>query len=599
MCPLPSRPRLIAACASALLALVLAVMPGLAMPGLAAAQEAARAPEAATGRAEPQAAVAASRFMVVAAHPLAAAAGAEVLREGGSATDAAIAVQLVLNLVEPQSSGIGGGGFLLHYDAAAQRLTSYDGRETAPAAVTGELFLDENGQPLPFMDAVVGGRSVGTPGTLRLLDMLHRAHGRLPWARLFQPAIDLAENGFAVSPRLAGLLTGETAARLRTQPAARDYFFPGGEPLHAGATLRNPAFAATLRAIAEQGADAFYGGPIAEDIVAAVRDAPGNPGRLALSDLAAYRAIEREPVCFDYRRHDICGMGPPSSGGLAVGQMLGVLEHFDLHSLGPVSVDSWHLFAEAGKLAFADRAVYVADPAFVPVPVAGMLDSAYLTVRAQLVNRDVPLPTPVAAGNPPWREGRLYAPDRSPEAAGTSHVAIIDAEGNAVSMTTTIENGFGSMVMVRGFLLNNELTDFSFRPAEDGRPIANRVEPGKRPRSSISPVMVFDRDDRLELVLGSPGGSRIIPYVAQALIAVLDWNMDIQAAISLPHVANRNGATEVEAGTAAEHLAEPLRVRGHTVSVVELNSGLHGIQITPSGYLGGADPRREGVALGD
>ncbi len=430
-------------------------------------------------------------------------------------------------------------------------------------------------------------------------EAVHTQQGVLPWPRLFEPAIALAEGGFPVSPRLAAMLDGEPAERLRTQPAARDYFFPGGQPVRTGDTLRNPAFAATLRTIAAEGADAFYTGPIGQDIVAAVQGAVDNPGRLTLADLAGYRVVERDPICLRYRRHRVCGMGPPSSGQLTIGQILGILEHFDLPGLGPDSALAWHLFADASKLAFADRALYMADADAVRMPTAGLLDRTYLTLRAQMITRDRALATPAPAGNPPWRETRDYAPDASLELPGTTHISVIDAAGNAVSMTSTIENAFGSMVMVRGFLLNNQLTDFSFRPSEQGRPVANRVEPGKRPRSSMAPTMVFDADDRLSLVIGSPGGSRIIPYVAQTLIAVLDWGLDVQAAIELPHVANRNGGTDLEAGTAAADFADALTALGHTVTLVDLNSGLHGIQVLPDGtYLGGADPRREGIALG-
>ena len=557
------------------------------------------APEAATGRGDREA-VRAESFMVTAAHPVAVQAGYDVLRAGGTAADAMVAVQFVLNLVEPQSSGIGGGAFLLYYDAEADDLIVYDGRETAPMAADGGLFLDEAGEPLGFWDAVVGGRSVGTPGTLRLMEVAHGNHGVLAWADLLEPAITLAEDGFEVTPRLAGLLRGEaTAARLQTYATARDYFFPGGEPLSVGDVRTNQPFADSLRMIAAEGSAPFYTGAIAGDIVATVTGAEGNPGLLALDDLAAYEVIVRDPVCMDYRAYEVCGMGPPSSGALTVGQILGLLEHFDLPSMGPDSVDAWHLFAEAGKLAYADRALYMADSDFVRMPTDGLLDPAYVTSRAQSIDWNAAAETPVAAGNPPWREAALYAPDLSLELPGTSHVSIVDAAGNAVSLTTTIESGFGSNLMVGGFLLNNELTDFSFREASDGRPIANRVEPGKRPRSSMSPTMVFDGDGDLHVVVGSPGGSRIINYVAKTLVGVLDWEMDIQSAISMGHVVNRNGATDLEAGSEMEALAEALAARGHETNVRDLTSGLHGIVVTDEGLVGGADPRREGIVLGD
>ena len=555
-------------------------------------------PEASTGRTERTLATA-EEFMVAAANPLAVQAGYEVLSSGGTAIDAMIAVQLVLNLAEPQSSGIGGGAFLLYYDAETGETTAYDGRETAPMAADGTLFLGEDGEPLGFWELVVGGRSVGTPGTLKLMEAAHRDHGALPWKGLFQAAIDLSEDGFEVSPRLAGLLQGSTADRLRTYGPARDYFFPGGQPLQAGDTLRNPAFAETLRLIAEYGSEVFYTGEIARDIVATVRNAEGNPGLLSQADMESYDVVRRDPVCAPYRGHEVCGMGPPSSGALTVSQILGILEHFDLASMGPDSAEAWHLFAEASKLAYADRALYMADSDFVRVPVAGLIDPTYLTVRAQRVDRNRAIETPAAAGNPPWREAMLYAPDASMDLPGTSHISIVDAEGNAVSMTTTIESSFGSNLMVRGFLLNNELTDFSLRPEADGRPIANRVEPGKRPRSSMAPTLVFDADGDLLMVVGSPGGSRIIEYVAKTLVATLDWGLDVQSAIDLGHVVNRNGGTDLEAGTSAEALQGPLEALGQQVTIRDLNSGLHAIMITEGALVGAADPRREGIVLGD
>ena len=537
--------------------------------------------------------------MVAAAHPEAVTAGLAMLRSGGSAADAAVAVQLVLNLVEPQSSGIGGGAFLLYHDGATKELIAYDGRETAPMAAAETLFLKPDGTPMKFFDAVVGGRSVGVPGTVALLAAVHERYGRLPWERLFAPAITLAENGFTVTPRLEASLQGGRGERLRTYAPAAAYFFPGGEPLKAGSIVTNKPFAETLRTIAKEGPSAFYTGDIARDIVATVQGVTGNPGVLAEADLATYRVIKRAPVCHPYRGRRVCGMGPPSSGALTVGQILGILEHFDLPSLGPDNPDSWHLIAEASKLAFADRALYMADTDFVPVPVKGLLDPAYLTARAQSIVLDSALATPVTAGNPPWRDGSRVAPDPSQGRPGTSHISIVDGDGNAVSMTTTIEGAFGSQLMVRGFLLNNELTDFSFMPAREGRTVANRVEPGKRPRSSMAPTIVFDSGGNLELIVGSPGGSRIIGYVAQTLVAVLDWGLDIQAAIDLGHVINRNGATDIEAGASATRFQATLAARGHEVNIRDLNSGLHGIAVTKDGLRGGADPRREGVARGD
>jgi len=551
----------------------------------------ARLPETATG----------PRAMVAAANPLAAEAGRDVLRQGGSAVDAAVAVQMVLTLVEPQSSGIGGGAFMLHYDAKSGAASAYDGRETAPAAINPRVFLDVQGKPKTFFDAVVGGSSVGVPGVLRLLELAHRRHGRLPWARLVEPAAALAERGFAVSPRLHELIARDR--HLKTFEATARYFHDEtGAPLAAGAVLANPALARTLRAIAAEGADAFYVGPIARDIVAAVRRAPRNPGRLALADLAAYRALERAVLCRPYRAWRVCVMPPPTSGGVTTLQILGLLEPFDLAALEPGSAAAVHLISEASRLAYADRDRYLADRDFVAVPVAGLLDRGYLAERAKLISPDRAMGRAEPGLPPGWSaaDGRLKrADDASAELASTSHFSIVDAAGNAVSMTTSIENAFGSRLMACGFLLNNQLTDFSFLPEVDGRPVANRVEPGKRPRSSMSPTLVFDSEGRLALALGSPGGSRIIAYVVQALIAVLDWGLDMQAATALPHHVNRNGATELEEGTALVALAPALEAMGHEVEIKALTSGLHGIRVTARGLEGGADPRREGVVLGD
>lgn len=555
-------------------------------------------PEDSTGRGSHMLAIA-DRHMVAAAHPEAVAAGLAMLRKGGSAADAAIAVQLVLNLVEPQSSGIGGGAFALFHDRSTGKTIAYDGRETAPAAATPDLFLKADGSPMEFGEAVVGGRSVGTPGTVALLASLHASHGKLDWAVLFQPAITLAQDGFTVGPRLAAMLHGPRAERLKTFTETRDYFFPDGAPLTAGSRKTNPAFAETLERIAVQGPDAFYRGGLAQAMVAAVHKAPVNPGSLSLSDLSSYQTIIREPVCHGYRAYRVCGMGPPSSGGLTVGQILGILANFDLPALGPENIQSWHLLNEASKLAFADRNQYMADSDFVPVPTEGLLDRDYLAARAGLIRTTTSIIPPMVPGSPPGAPQQPPAADTQNGRPGTSHISIVDADGNAISMTTTIEGAFGSQLMVGGFLLNNELTDFSFRPEKDGRPVANRLEPGKRPRSSMAPTLVFDRDDNLRLVVGSPGGSRIIGYVAKTLVAVLDWQMDIQAAIDLGHLVNRNRFTDLEAGTPAESLRTPLEALGNRVRIGDMNSGLHGIEVIDDVLRGGADPRREGIARGD
>jgi gamma-glutamyltranspeptidase / glutathione hydrolase len=579
------------------LVLSLAAICGAA--GLVSAQQVSDrvAPEAAGGRAGTAGGpVEAQDWMVVAAHPLASRAGADVLAAGGTAADAMVAVQAVLGLVEPQSSGLGGGGFLLWHDAATGRITTLDGRETAPLAATPRLFQDAAGEPLAFFDAVVGGRSVGTPGTPALMEAAHRRWGRSDWAGLLDPAIRLAEEGFAVSPRMASLVAGD-AERLALHPETAAYFLPGGVPLAEGDVLRNPAYARTLRVLAEQGADGFYTGAVADSIIAAVQGVAGNPGLLDMADLAIYRVKERPALCAPYRGHEVCGMGPPSSGGLALGQILGMLEGFDLAALGPENPESWRLIGDASRLAFADRGRYVADTDFVPVPVPGMLEPAYLQGRAALLQGDDALPE-VAPGRPEFDHTLHRADGPTLEQPATTHLSIVDSYGNVLSMTSTIENAFGARLMAGGFLLNNQLTDFSFRSHVDGVPVANRVEPGKRPRSSMAPTIVY-RDGAPILAIGSPGGSSIIGYVAQALIAHLDWGMDVQQAVSMGHALNRFGAFDLEEGTSAAALAAPLQQMGYEVVIGAQTSGLHAIAIGPDGLQGGADPRREGLALGN
>ncbi|TMV14918.1 gamma-glutamyltransferase [Arenibacterium halophilum] len=576
-----------------------------------AAQQAADAvqPEVATSRAEVEGVspalaaalsakglgqpVEAQNWMVAAANPLAVEAGADVLRQGGSAADAMVAVQAVLGLVEPQSSGLGGGAFLVWYDAETGELTTLDGRETAPLAARPTLFQDEAGEPLKFFDAVVGGRSVGTPGTPALMEAAHRRWGRLDWAPLFDRAIALAEDGFTVSPRLAEQIAAD-ADRLGRYRDTANYFLPGGTPLAAGDVKKNRPYARTLAALAEGGAAEFYTGAIGKTIARVVQEAEGNPGVLAEIDMALYEVRERPAVCVPYRAYEVCGMGPPSSGALTVGQILGLVSGHDMAALGPDSPEAWRLIGDASRLAFADRGRYMADSDFVPVPVKGLVDAAYLEERAKLLDTDAALGD-VAPGNPGF--DHAWADDDSIEFPSTSHISIVDSAGNALSMTTTIENGFGSRLMVRGFLLNNELTDFSFRTHADGVPIANRVEPGKRPRSSMAPTIVM-QGGKPVLVIGSPGGSRIIGYVAQAVIAWADWGMNVQQAVSMGHGLNRFGTFDLEEGTDAAKLQEPLEAMGFEVSVQGLNSGLHGIAIGET-LQGGADPRREGIALGE
>lgn len=557
----------------------------------------------------------AAQHMAAAANPLAAEAGREMLRQGGSAIDAAIAMQAVLTLVEPQSSGIGGGAFIMLWDG--NRVQAYDGRETAPAGATERLFLKPDGQPMAFTAAQIGGRSVGTPGVLRALELAHKKTGHLPWARLFEPAIRLSEHGFAISPRLHSLIAADRFIPQSPEMAA--YFLNAdGTPKATGTLLKNPALAAVFKRIAEEGPDALYQGPIADEIARKVQG-HRNAGSLSEADLAGYAAKERAPLCTDYKRWKICGMPPPSSGGIAIAQILGTLQALQardprlaiapmtpLKSASPAGLEptpeAVHLIAEAGRLAFADRALYVADADFVPVPVAGLVAPDYLARRAALIGeRSLGIAQP---GQPAGIQV-AYAPDRSPLRISTSQVVAVDDQGGAVSMTTTVESAFGSHLMVQGFVLNNQMTDFSFIPEENGQPVANRVQPGKRPRSAMAPTLVFDRHSgELLAALGSPGGSQIIEYVSKSLVAMLDWQLDPQAAINLPNFGSRNGATELETGLFSPALKQALRDKGHALSEIEMTSGVQAIVRTRDAQgkvllSGGADPRREGEALGD
>ncbi|MFC5522472.1 gamma-glutamyltransferase [Polaromonas jejuensis] len=566
-----------------------------------------------------------SKFAVAAANPLATDAGYQVLKAGGSAIDAAIAVQMVLTLVEPQSSGIGGGAFLLH--SSGGKVEAFDGRETAPAAADGKLFIGADGKPMPFDAAVVGGRSVGTPGTVRMLEMAHKQYGKLPWAQLFVPAIQLAENGFKVSARLNTLLKDEKY--LKNDAVAAAYFYKAdGTPVDTGSTLRNPALAEVLRQIASKGSNALLQGPVAQAIVTKVQSHPSNPGKLALSDLAGYQAKKRDPICSDYsaagKAYRLCGMPPPSSGAIAVGQILGILNNTNAASLpltsgmggvpGTVaptpSADWLHLYTEASRLAFADRGQYLGDPDFVQPPGGSwmsLLAPAYLSERAKLIQ-------PTGASMKTARSGvpgvvkTAYAPMPDQPEYGTSHISIIDGYGNAIAMTTTIEDQFGSRLMTDGgtgkaggFLLNNELTDFSFTPTDaEGKPVANRVEPGKRPRSSMAPTLVFDKNTgQLVMSGGSPGGALIIHYTAKTLYGVLNWGLLPQQAIDLPNFGSLGGPSLLEEKRFAPATVEALRARGAEVREMNMTSGLQAIQKTPTGYFGGADPRREGLVLGD
>jgi gamma-glutamyltranspeptidase/glutathione hydrolase len=593
-----------AALATALAAsFTLAGAPVLAQDAGPALQQ---APEAASGYAD-KAGWAARKNMVAAANPLAVEAGYEILRKGGTAIDAAIATQLVLTLVEPQSSGIGGGAFLVYYDG--KKVQAFDGRETAPSKADEHLFQRPDGTPLSRTEGIVGGRSTGAPGVLRMLELGHRQHGKLAWKTLFEPAIRLSENGFKVSPRLNSLLTGD--AWIGKDPTARAYFFgPDGKPWPVGHVLKNPALAQTLREIAQGGADVFYKGRIARDIEAKVKGHPTNPGLLSAADIAAYQPKLREPVCNDYRVYTVCGMPPPSSGGIAVAQMLGMFETRDMKSLAPANgipgTEAVHVFSEVGRLAYADRDRYAADTDFVPLPGRGLpalLDKNYLGQRAGLIKERSMGKAP--AGNPPGVEMAWnWGLDNSIEAHSTSHIVAVDEYGAGLSMTTSVEDAFGSRQMVDGFILNNQLTDFSFDSRDASGPVANRVEAGKRPRSAMSPTIVFDKKTgQFVEAIGSPGGPLIINYVAKVLVGTLDWGLNMQEAIALPNFGSRNGPTELEAGRFPASEIAALKARGHTIRVGEQTSGLQGVQrIRIHGvplWFGGADPRREGIAKGD
>lgn len=610
---------------------VLALTACTATPSLESSQTAPLLPEPASGY-QSKPGWATGRFSIAAANPLATEAGYDILKRGGSAVDAAIATQMVLGLVEPQASGVGGGAFLLHFDGRA--VQAFDGRETAPAAVDETLFLDAAGKPMAFYDAVVGGRSVGAPGAVRMLETVHRQHGKLPWAQLFETAIHLAEEGFIVSHRLATMLEKDTY--LRREPEASAFYYPGGRALQAGTVLKNPAYAEVLRKIASEGADGLMRGSVAHAIVAKINGHARNPGRLSVTDLDRYEPKQREPICSDYSArspagsvHDyrLCGMPPPSSGMIAVAQILGLLERALAHTLplvegsdpakGPApGADFLHLYMEASRLAYADRAKYLADPDFVQAPGGSwtsLIAPDYLDQRAGLIRTAPDAPGMQSA--PPGSPGALavsYAPMPAQQEHGTSHISIVDADGNAVAMTTTIENAFGACLLTDGgtgkaggFLLNNQLTDFSFAPAAaDGRSIANRVQPLKRPRSSMAPTLVFERaadggNGRFVATVGSPGGGMIIHFVAKTLYGMFNWGLNAQQAIDLPNFGSLGGPDLLEAGRFTPATVQALRARGAEVQEIEMTSGLQAIRRTPAGLFGGADPRREGIVRGD
>ena len=534
-------------------------------------------------------------FMVATANKHASQAAKMILEKGGSAVDAAIAAQLMLNLVEPQSSGIGGGAFLLVFDPTTKQLKSYDGRETAPAAVTERLFLRDDGSALGFGEAVRSGRSIGVPGLVAVLEKVHKAHGRLPFHQLFDPTIQLAEQGFAVSRRLHLMLKRKGSAFFNKEAQVL-FFDEAGTARAEGWILKNTALAHSLSLLAEKGASGFYTGPLAREIVKTAKAAPTVPSAMTLNDLARYKAVERQPVCGIYQAYKICGMGPPSSGGMTTAMILGVLDEFDLGK--GLSVEALHLIGEAEKLAFADRNRYMADADFVPQP-HGLLDPAYLAKRRALIDPKKAM-AKAAPGNPPLLKKSDFGQDGTVELGGTSHISIVDKDGMVISMTSSIEGAFGSGQMVQGFLLNNQLTDFSFRPKDDnGVLIANRVAPLKRPRSSMAPTIVFDRQGQPIIIVGSPGGSRIISFVVKSLIAHINWGMGPQEAVSLLNFGSRNGPFELENRPKSASLKAALEALGQKVKLGVMTSGVQMIVRDDDGFRGGTDPRREGVVLGE
>lgn len=576
---------------------VLAFLFFVSIQGVMAKDKAPKNPEPATPVLKGSLATG-SRLMVVSAHPLATQVGMDILTRGGSAVDAAVAVQMVLGLVEPQSSGLGGGGFAIYYDAKTKTMKAFDGRETAPMEAGQYLFRGSDGKPMAFYDAAIGGRAVGVPGILLMLEMMHGEYGRLDWRDDISPAIMLAENGFAVTPRLAAMIAADEM-KLKNFMETKLYFFPDtNAPAQEGERLFNPPYARLLRKIATDGADAFYKGDVAERIVKATREDYENPGLLSVEDFSTYQAQQRKPVCGTYRAHQICSVGEPTSGGLSVLIALGILEKFNMAALGKDNPKSWHLIAEASRLAFADRNLYMGDPHYVQSPGERLLDKDYLAQRASLISETKPNPKVMPGTPPAWERVKKQEPEPiSAKPPGTTHISIVDGAGNMISMTSSVEDSFGSRMMVDGIILNNQLTDFSFIPEANGKLVANRVEGGKRPRSSMAPMIIFGPNGAPKMVIGSAGGSAIIGYVLERIIAVIDWNMDLKSAVDMPNIINRGKKIEMEIGAA--NLAEPLRKMGHPVETGDLNSGISAILFDANGKMTGyADPRREGTAMG-
>ena len=534
----------------------------------------------------------ATDFMVSASHPLATKTGVNILKSGGNAIDAAVAMQFVLTLVEPHSTGVGGGGFLVYYDNDNKKLLSYDGRESAPATYNSNIFIKDN-KAIEFCDAATSGISVGVPGLVKLLEVVHKKHGKLAWGELFTDSINLAQNGFTVSTRLSNVIGMGCSDKLLQNTNTREYFFPENKKLPRQTVITNKKLAKVFKKIKIKGSDGFYKGDVAKNIVKTVKSFGGN---LTLNDLGNYKVKEREPICFKYRGNSICGMAPPSSGPVTIGQILKILSRFDL-TKNPLDVKAWHYYIEASKLSYADRELYLADPDFVDVPVSNLLDDNYLIKRSLSISPKYIIATPAKAGI--FKDKLKPALYKNHEVNSTSHLAVVDRNGNAVSFTSTIEHVFGSSIMSNGFLLNNELTDFSFVPEIDGKLVANRVQANKRPRSSMSPIIVFDENNNLKMLVGSAGGSKIIHYVAKTLIGVLDWDLGIQHAINLPNIVNLNGDTIFEQGAGLDKLKDDLERLGHNIKYSKLTSGIQGILIKDGKVMGAADPRREGLALGE
>ncbi len=534
--------------------------------------------------------------MVVTANSQASESAAKILKNGGTAIDAMVSAQLILGLVEPESSGLGGGAFIVYYDNISKKLTTLDGRETAPLNIKPDHFLDNEGQPLKFLRAVTGGKSVGVPGIIALLETAHKKWGKTTWSELFVDSIALAENGFIVSQKLSSSIK-KNKKSLQKFKKTKNYFFPGGKILRHGEIKVNNNYANTLRLLSKHGSSIFYSGSIGDDIILTTKHAKHNPGILTKQDLISYEVKERKPVCSIYRKFNVCGMGPPSSGAITINQILGIIERFDLKNLGYNNPETWRIIGDASRLAFADRNKYIADSDFVDVPISNLINKNYLRSRSMKLTTNKKLKK-VKPGIFSFKKVSNFTHNNPQELPSTSHISIIDKYGNALSMTTSIENSFGSRLMTNGgFLLNNQLTDFSFKSKLNGKRIANSIEPKKRPRSSMSPTIIFENNKPI-IIIGTPGGSNIIGYMVNAIISLIDWGLNAQEAASIPHGINKYGTYYLEKGTKISLLEDRLKKMGYDVKIKNFYSGLNIIQIKDNIY-GGSDPRREGVAIGN